>query len=69
VTAEVRKKAVELDEKYAAQIRDYAKKGGKLQIFELNADQIKALQKAVSPVHSQFTDIVPAAWIEKIKGM
>jgi C4-dicarboxylate-binding protein DctP len=69
VTEKVREKAVELDKEQAALIRDYAKKSGKLQIFDLNPAQVKALQDAVTPVHNQFTDVVPAAWIKKIKNM
>jgi len=69
VTVKVREKAVELDKEQAALIRAYAKKSGKLEIFDLNAAQIKALQDAVTPVHNQFSDVVPAAWIKKIKSM
>jgi len=69
VTEQVRVKAVELDKKQSALIRAYAKKTGRLKIYDLNADQIKALQKAVTPVHTQFSDVVPLKWINAIKKM
>ncbi|NOX32374.1 MAG: DctP family TRAP transporter solute-binding subunit [Deltaproteobacteria bacterium] len=69
VTEKVREKAVELDREQSALIRAYAKKSGKLEIFDLNAAQVKALQDAVAPVYNQFTDVVPPSWIKKIKSM
>jgi len=69
VTEKVREKAVELDKTQSAQIRAYAEKSGRLEIFDLNAAQVKALQDAVTPVHDQFSDVVPASWIKKIKSM
>ena len=69
VTVKVREKAVELDKKQSALIRDYAKTSGRLKIYDLNAAQIKALQNAVTPVHNQFSDVVPTSWIKRIKSM
>ncbi|WP_457553953.1 DctP family TRAP transporter solute-binding subunit [Desulfobacula sp.] len=69
VTVKVREKAVELDKKQAALIRDYAKTSGRLEIFDLTAAQTKELQDAVTPVHNQFSEVVPASWIKKIKNM
>ncbi len=69
VTEKVREKAVELDQQQTAQILDYVKMGGNLKITRLNAAQVKELQDAVSPVHNQFTNIIPADWIKTIKSM
>jgi C4-dicarboxylate-binding protein DctP len=68
VTEKEREKAVELDKEQAALIRDYAKKSGKLRIIDLTAAQKNALQKAVTQVHNQFSDVVPASWIKTIKS-
>ena len=69
VTAEERKKAIELDKEQGALIREYAKKSGKLEIFELTPAQTKELQKAMKPVHDQFADVVPSKWVEQVKKM
>ena len=69
VTELERKKAVELDKEQGQLIRDYAKKSGKLQIFDLTPQQMKVLQNAMKPVHDKFADIVPTKWIEEIKKM
>jgi len=69
VTAEERKKALELDKEQGALIREYAKKSGKLQIFDLTPAQTKELQKAMKPVHDKFADVVPTKWIEAVKKM
>lgn len=69
VTAEERKKAIELDKEQGALIREYAKKSGKLEIFELTPTQTKELQKAMKPVHDQFSDVVPPKWVEQVKKM
>ena len=69
VTAEARMKAIELDQKQSALIRDYAKKSGRLKIFDLTAAQTAALQKAMKPVHDQFADVVPTKWINQVKKM
>ena len=69
VTELERKKAVELDKEQGQLIRDYAKKSGKLQIFDLTPQQMKVLQDAMKPVHDKFADIVPTKWIEEIKKM
>jgi C4-dicarboxylate-binding protein DctP len=69
VTALEREKAVELDKEQSAFIRDYAKKSGRLQIFDLTPEQIKVLQQAMKPVHDKFSDVVPTRWIEEIKKM
>lgn len=69
VTALEREKAVELDKEQGQLIRDYAKKSGKLQIFDLTPQQMKVLQDAMKPVHDKFSDVVPTKWIEEIKKM
>ncbi len=69
VTAEARMKAVELDKKQSALIRDYAKKSGRLKIYDLTAAQTAELQKAMKPVHDKFADVVPTKWINQIKKM
>ncbi len=69
VTEKVREKAVELDQQQTDLIKEYVKKGGNLKLYTLDAKQIKVLQDAVTPVHNQFSDIIPAEWIKKIKGM
>lgn len=69
VTALERQKAVELDKEQGKLIREYAKKSGKLEIFDLTPEQTAALQKAMKPVHDKFADVVPAKWIEAIKAM
>jgi C4-dicarboxylate-binding protein DctP len=69
VTALERQKAVELDKEQGELIREYAKKSGKLEIFDLTPEQTAALQKAMKPVHDKFADVVPPKWIEAIKAM
>ena len=69
VTAEARMKAIELDQKQSALIRDYAKKSGRLKIYDLTAAQTAALQKAMKPVHDKFADVVPTKWINQVKKM
>jgi C4-dicarboxylate-binding protein DctP len=69
VTALERKKAVELDKKQGGLIREYAKKSGKLQIFDLTPAQTAKLQKAMKPVLDQFSDVVPPKWVNQIKKM
>jgi C4-dicarboxylate-binding protein DctP len=69
VTALERQKAVELDKEQTALIREYAKKSGKLQIYDLTPEQTAALQKAMKPVHDKFADVVPPKWVEAIKAM
>ena len=69
VTKLERKKALELDKEQGALIRDYAKKSGKLEIFDLKKKQTKELQKAMKPVHDKFADVVPPKWIKSIKRM
>ncbi|UCD33692.1 MAG: DctP family TRAP transporter solute-binding subunit [Desulfobacterales bacterium] len=69
VTALERQKAIELDKEQGALIRDYAKKGGKLQIFDLTPEQTAELQKAMKPVHDKFSDTVPPRWVEAVKAM
>ena len=69
VTALERQKAIELDKEQAGLIRDYAKKSGRLKIFDLTSKQTKALQKAMKPVHDKFSDVVPTKWINEIKKM
>ncbi len=69
VTVLERQKAVELDKKQGALIRDYAKKSGKLKIFDLTPSQTKVLQKAMKTVHDKFSDVVPTKWIDSIKKM
>jgi C4-dicarboxylate-binding protein DctP len=69
VTAEERKKALELDKEQGALIRDYAKQSGKLQIFDLTPAQMKELQAAMKPVHDKFADVVPTKWINAVKKM
>lgn len=69
VTAEARMKAIELDKKQSALIRDYAQKSGRLTIFDLTPAQTAALQKAMKPVHDKFADVVPTKWVEQVKMM
>jgi C4-dicarboxylate-binding protein DctP len=69
VTVLERKKAVELDKEQGQLIRDYAKKSGKLRIYDLTPAQTAALQKAMKPVHDKFADVVPTKWVEEIKKM
>lgn len=69
VTALERQKAIELDKEQGALIRDYAKKSGKLKIFDLTPAQTAELQKAMKPVHDKFSDVVPPKWIEAVKMM
>ncbi|MFH2220469.1 MAG: DctP family TRAP transporter solute-binding subunit [Pseudomonadota bacterium] len=69
VTAEERKKAVELDKEQGDLIREYAKMSGKLQILDLTPAQMKELQTAMKPVHYKFPDVVPTKWIDEIKNM
>jgi C4-dicarboxylate-binding protein DctP len=69
VTALEREKATELDKEQGQLIRDYAKKSGKLEIFDLKPAQAAELQKAMKPVHDKFADVVPTKWIEAIKKM
>jgi C4-dicarboxylate-binding protein DctP len=69
VTALEREKAVELDKEQEQLIRDYAKKSGRLQIFDLTPKQMKVLQDAMKPVHDKFADVVPIKWINAIKKM
>ena len=69
VTALEREKAIELDKEQGQLIRDYAKKSGKLKIYDLTPAQTAALQKAMKPVHDKFADVVPTKWIEEIKQM
>jgi C4-dicarboxylate-binding protein DctP len=69
VTALERQKAIELDKEQSQLIRDYAKKSGRLKIYDLTPEQTAELQKAMKPVHDKFSDVVPAKWIEDIKKM
>lgn len=69
VTAQARKKGIELDKEQSGLIREYAEKGGDLEIFELNDEQIAKLQAAMKPVHNQFSDVVPQSWVDTIKTM
>ena len=69
VTALERQKALELDKEQGALIREYAKKSGKLEIFDLTPEQTAALQKAMKPVHDKFADVVPPKWVEDVKTM
>ena len=69
VTALEREKAMELDKEQGQLIRDYAKKSGRLKIYDLTPAQNAALQKAMKPVHDKFSDVVPTRWIEQIKKM
>ncbi|MGD9367504.1 MAG: DctP family TRAP transporter solute-binding subunit [Desulfobacteraceae bacterium] len=69
ITALEREKAIELDKKQGQLIRDYAKKSGKLKIYELTPAQTAALQKTMKPVHDKFSDVVPTKWIQEIKKM
>ena len=69
VTVLERQKAIELDKEQGALIRDYAKKSGKLQIFDLTPEQTAELQKAMKPVHDKFADVVPPKWVEAVKAM
>ena len=62
-------KAIELDKTQSALIRDYAKKSGRLTIYDLTAAQTAELQKAMKPVHDKFADVVPTKWINEIKKM
>ncbi len=69
VTVLERQKALELDKEQGTLIRDYAKKSGRLQIFDLTPEQTDGLQKAMEPVHNKFSDVVPTKWINEIKMM
>lgn len=69
VTVLERQKALELDKEQGTLIRDYAKKSGRLQIFDLTPEQTDELQKAMEPVHNKFSDVVPTKWINEIKMM
>ena len=69
VTKLERKKALELDKEQGNLIREYAKKSGKLEIFDLTKEQTKELQKAMKPVHDKFADVVPPKWVDSIKKM
>ncbi|MFC1798700.1 DctP family TRAP transporter solute-binding subunit [Thermodesulfobacteriota bacterium] len=69
VTADERKKALELNEKQMALIKDFAKRSGKLQIYELNDAEKKVMQKALEPVHKMMPDIIPVKWIDAIYKM
>ena len=69
VTQEERKKAKEMNDGDLEKIRQYAKDSGKLEIFELNADQKKVMKKALEPVHKMLPDVVPAKWIDEIYKM
>ncbi len=53
-TAQERIYAEELNTKQLGQIKDYAKKSGKLTVHTLNKSQIKAWKDAVSPIYSKF---------------
>lgn len=69
VTMDERKKALELNQKQMALIKDFAKRSGKLNIYELNASEKKVMQKALEPVHKMTPDIIPNNWIEQIYKM
>jgi len=69
VTVLERQKALELDKEQGTLIRDYAKKSGRLQIFDLTPEQTDGLQKAMEPVHNKFSGVVPTKWINEIKMM
>ena len=69
VTKLEREKALELDKEQGSLIREYAKKSGKLEIFDLTKEQTKELQKAMKPVHDKFADVVPPKWVDSIKKM
>jgi len=55
-TQKERELAEELNSKQLAQIKEYAKKTGKLKIHTLTKKQIKAWKDAVSPIYSKFYD-------------
>ncbi len=69
VTVLERQKAIELDKEQGILIREYAKKSGRLEIFDLTPAQTAELQKAMEPVHDKFSDVVPTKWINAIKKM
>lgn len=55
-TAKERQYAEELNTKQFNEIKEYAKKTGKLEIFTLNKEQKEAWRKAVSKIYSEFYD-------------
>ncbi|MEW6670060.1 MAG: DctP family TRAP transporter solute-binding subunit [Thermodesulfobacteriota bacterium] len=69
VTMAERNMAMELNNKQMALIKEYAKKSGKLQIHELNDQEMAAMQKALEPVHKKMPDIIPVSWIDQIYQM
>jgi C4-dicarboxylate-binding protein DctP len=69
VTAEARLMGIKKDKEQSTLIRDYAKKSGRLKIFDLTPKQTQELQKAMKPVHDKFADVVPTKWINEIKKM
>ena len=69
VTLAEREKAMELNVKQLALIKEYAQRSGKLDIYELSGDEKKVMQKALEPVHKMTPDIIPVSWIEQIYKM
>jgi len=67
VTAVVREKAVALDHNNSRLLREYAEKNGTFETLDLNKDEKQALKEAVTPVHGQFSEIIPQRWIKSIK--
>ncbi|WP_419769407.1 MAG: TRAP transporter substrate-binding protein [Candidatus Marinarcus sp.] len=66
-TAKERIYAQQLDEEQFKEIKDYAQKTGKLEIYTLTPEQRAAWKKAVSPIYSQFysDDTIGKDLIEK----
>ena len=69
VTMDEREKALELNKKQMDLIKEYAKRSGKLEIYELNDAEKKVMQKALEPVHKMMPDIIPVKWIDQIYEM
>ena len=69
VTIAERKQAMDLNVGDMEKIREYAKDTGKLEIYELNAEEKAAMKDALMPVHKMFPDVVPIKWLEEIYQM
>jgi len=69
VTLADRDKAMELNVKQLALIKEYAQRSGKLNIHTLTGAEKKVMQKALEPVHKMTPDIIPVSWIEQIYNM
>ena len=69
VTLAERKMAMDLNMGDLAKIRDYAKKSGRLKIYELGDKQRAKMKEVLEPIHKMMPDVVPVHWIEEIYKM